>query len=675
MFKIGLLQLDHCTNSQKLQMLRTVSLGMFSKDVRRDDIWQAYFRIIGCAKQFLILENQYLQDPAMADAIVTKAEAEPDLIVLIVVAFEIDDPKNPVTQNGVALQKEFFTRLKAGIIPKERLAVYTMKNRLVHSKLIMADDKVLSMGSLNADPRDFFMDTQLNVVLDDAAAVKTFRHKLWSHDLGIDETIVAGWRPNDFIAKWDAVAKSNEGFVTSPAKMAGEGVIRFDPTTVTGAKIPIPDVLSEAAGERAETDQRSESEQDNELPGPMLQIEQFQVPPVLPSTPVTADPFPAVPYSLTLGSNPDLNSISALARDPKFKDLCVAVIDLSGDPSYIGFNDDDMLYVGSLQKISPMYAAFELRSRVQQHVAAAVAAGLSTTSSTGWQQTLFDDLKTAWKPKLDAAFPARLPKGFPDLNTIFTISTAGIVHFASSGQTLAQLDHIGGSSVAHSDLGFLEHLKLMIRWSNNHAAARCILALSYPYINAALRGAGLFDPGPPPRGLWISGNYDDISKDWLRDFTADDANAGQQKTTRWTRWHSRPKTNFAATARQVARLLAMVELGTLVDAQASLEMRALMSGAELNDQHHPERAMSYVDIALRHGGREIDRVFSKIGIGDDPFIHDCAIVERTVTDSSGDINFRYVVVGLGAPNDLGTPALTGPLFKLFVEIDKVIKIR
>jgi len=158
-------------------MLRTVSVGAYPQDIRRDDIWQGYFRLIGCATRFIFMENQYFFEPKLADAIVKQAEAQPALIVIIVVSFETDDPTNPYTQHGRALQNEFFTRLFAGI-PPARLRVYTMLGRLVHSKLVLVDDQLLTVGSANANPRGFFMDSELNVVLDDADAVKGFRHKL-----------------------------------------------------------------------------------------------------------------------------------------------------------------------------------------------------------------------------------------------------------------------------------------------------------------------------------------------------------------------------------------------------------------------------------------------------------------------------------------------------------------
>uniref|UniRef100_I2Q590 Phosphatidylserine/phosphatidylglycerophosphate/ cardiolipin synthase n=1 Tax=Desulfovibrio sp. U5L TaxID=596152 RepID=I2Q590_9BACT len=243
-------------NIHKLQMHRTVSVGATPPDIRRDDVWQGYFRLIGCAMRYLYMENQYFHVPEMADAIVKQAEAQPDLIVIIVVAFQIDDPTNQFTDHGRALQNEFFKRLFARFskIPNNRLRVYTMVGRLVHAKLILADDQALSVGSTNADARDFFMDTQLNVMLDAPEAAKEFRHQLWSHDLGVPETTVAAWTVSDFLPQWDLIAMANEGLKATPEKMLGEGVVPFDPTTVKGKLFAIPDVLTEMEVEELEDD-------------------------------------------------------------------------------------------------------------------------------------------------------------------------------------------------------------------------------------------------------------------------------------------------------------------------------------------------------------------------------------------------------------------------------------
>jgi len=236
-------------NIHKLQMLRTVSVGLNPDDIRRDDIWQGYFRLIGCATRFIFMENQYFYEPKMADAIVKQAQAQSDLIVIIVVSSGTDDiPRNFLERTYLehcrALRHEFFKRLFEGLAPNRR-QFYTMQypGGLVHSKLILVDDQALSMGSANANLRGFFLDTELNVMLDDAEVVKSFRRRLWSHDLGVPLTSVEAWAVADFIKQWDVVADANERLKSNPSKMSGERIIRFDHTAERGRRGVINDVL------------------------------------------------------------------------------------------------------------------------------------------------------------------------------------------------------------------------------------------------------------------------------------------------------------------------------------------------------------------------------------------------------------------------------------------------
>ena len=218
-------------NAQRLQMLRTVStqgVGRSIQNTRRDDIWQGYLRLIGCANRFLYMENQYFREPRMADAIVKQANARADLVVIVVVPSETDDQPDTGKKHGDLRQHEFFVRLTGGV-PPGRLQVYTMFHRIIHSKLIMADDRALCVGSANANPRGFFLDSEMNAMLDDANAVQAFRLRLWGHNLGVTETAVAGWNASLFIARWDAVAAANDKLRSNPEKMTGEAIIPFDP--------------------------------------------------------------------------------------------------------------------------------------------------------------------------------------------------------------------------------------------------------------------------------------------------------------------------------------------------------------------------------------------------------------------------------------------------------------
>ncbi|HZJ62850.1 MAG TPA: phospholipase D-like domain-containing protein [Kofleriaceae bacterium] len=213
-------------NTHKVQLVRTVALGIESADVRRDDIWQAYFQLIGSATQFLLLESPCFHEPRLADAIVKQAEAQPGLVVVLVVSSDADDPTTKLTQHGPALQSEFLARFTAGI-PAARRGIYTMSSRLVHAKLVLVDDRALTMGSATACPRGFFLDTELNVVVDAPPAVAEFRHRLWAHELGVSEAEVASWPASDFVARWDAIARRNEAL--ADGERGGASVVPYDP--------------------------------------------------------------------------------------------------------------------------------------------------------------------------------------------------------------------------------------------------------------------------------------------------------------------------------------------------------------------------------------------------------------------------------------------------------------
>ncbi len=172
---------DSGNNAHKLQMLRTVSVGATIQDNKRDDIWQGYFKLIARAKSHLYMENQYFHEPKMADAIVNQMKAQPNLIVIVVVTTGSDDPDKGLgglyTRHCLRVRQDFFTSLLAEKSLEDRIRIYTMfyKEGIVHSKLILVDDQVLSMGSSNANERGFFVDTELNVMLDHAETVKNFR--------------------------------------------------------------------------------------------------------------------------------------------------------------------------------------------------------------------------------------------------------------------------------------------------------------------------------------------------------------------------------------------------------------------------------------------------------------------------------------------------------------------
>ncbi len=367
------------------------------------------------------------------------------------------------------------------------------------------------------------------------------------------------------------------------------------------------------------------------------------------------EPFPNAPFQVTFGST--IGDLSAITGDHDLSLKCMALADLTDDPAnpaFVGVNDDEVLFPGSLQKISPMYAAFQLRSQVQAQVSAALAGGLAT-SKPHWERTVIADLERSWVPKLNAEFP-KLPKTFPELATIFEVDGTGAVRFRRH-LTDDRINQLGTEGSAEGVFG--DWLTLMIRWSNNVAASKCIRALGYAYINGALKAGGFF-AGAPAHGLWLSGDYE--GHDWIPNPPGHpQANrAGQMLTKRWATAQGRTLSNMTATASQVCRFLTLIAQGNLVDATSSGEMSQLLDQTGLG-------IGSYVNTALSLAGRTPDKLSAKIGYGDDARFHDCAIVERTLTSGR---KIRYVVVGLGSK-----PNSKSDLYRLFVALDDVIVAR
>jgi len=249
----------------QVQMLRTVSDDAITSpyDTLRDDIAQAYERGISCASSFVYIENQYFRSPEFAGWLVAAGKANPNLVVIIVVVANAaaDDGTNALTEHGDYLQYDAFKAVVDGL-GASRVRIYTMRDRAVHAKFITCDDNWMCIGSANGNQRSFALDTELNIQTTEGSLISTFRTRLWSHNLGVDEATIAGWSASDFLAKWDAVAAANAGL--APSEMAGEGIIAFDYTANQGkehSSVPPEYVLLDDgpegpmfAGERTDSD-------------------------------------------------------------------------------------------------------------------------------------------------------------------------------------------------------------------------------------------------------------------------------------------------------------------------------------------------------------------------------------------------------------------------------------
>jgi hypothetical protein len=325
--------------------------------------------------------------------------------------------------------------------------------------------------------------------------------------------------------------------------------------------------------------------------------------------PAVVDPFPVVN---SIGfSAPDASlatCINAASQDPKVKDLCTGIIDLTGLGAnaatlpYVGHNDSERLYVGSVAKIYPLLAAFELRQRVTLQGNTMISLQGLSTSTAGWQTKIFDTIQKAWQPQLDAKFSG-LPKGtHPNFSKILELAADGTASFRKE---------------------FTDWIKAATQHNDEAAAGNYIRALSYPYINGVLESAGFFDSATDT-GLWISGDYN--SNDWLANDKAGKPIDGHAVS------------NFVGTARQLTRFVGLIATGNLAASASSSEIEALLGTPWL------------VGILTKASpARSFTSAVGKVGIGTwDLRDHDAAIVtfERDPTDATRTI--RYVAVVLGS---------------------------
>lgn len=210
----------------------------------RKDVLDGYVLAIGLAQDFIYIENQYFREQAIADAIIDRHKKQKNLRTLIVlpdVAEELIGGKgDPVTNLGAFLQHQALDRMKKAI--GANLGLFTMKRKkeptlvYVHAKVLIVDDVYANLGSANANPRSFRVDTELNLAWHDPATVRKLRTDLWKEQLGAPAGMPR-WLPKDYVTKWSAIAANN---ARAPKRASGY-VFPFDNRAEGAANLLIPD--------------------------------------------------------------------------------------------------------------------------------------------------------------------------------------------------------------------------------------------------------------------------------------------------------------------------------------------------------------------------------------------------------------------------------------------------
>jgi phosphatidylserine/phosphatidylglycerophosphate/cardiolipin synthase-like enzyme len=203
------------------QVHRTVSrsLNVLTRAAQTTcgDVLEGYLKAIGAADTYIYLENQYFRERRIAEAIVARAMTKPRLNVVLLLPFIseelLENSGDPITKHGAALQHDALQLMLDKLGP--RCGIFSpftssTPTRLiyVHTKLLIVDDFYANLGSANANPRSFTMDTEMNLAWCDEVTAKTLRLNLWREQLG-SATDPGDWDPATYVAKWTAIAKAN----------------------------------------------------------------------------------------------------------------------------------------------------------------------------------------------------------------------------------------------------------------------------------------------------------------------------------------------------------------------------------------------------------------------------------------------------------------------------------
>jgi hypothetical protein len=203
--------------------------------------------------------------------------------------------------------------------------------------------------------------------------------------------------------------------------------------------------------------------------------------------------------------------LKELADKPVRKTMCIgaALLEPAAQPIFAGVNAENVASVGSIAKLSLLYAACQLRADVG---VIATSDGVADSGDLAARiADLVDAVQKAFGQSKDPQLRAigSSPANMPRLARIFDLET---FLAAPSKERVAQvLDFTSGmhkvANPGPDDLTFDTRLTNAIRSSDNTSAMSCICDVGLPYIQALLGRTGLATLHGGKPGLWLAWHY------------------------------------------------------------------------------------------------------------------------------------------------------------------------
>jgi phospholipase D1/2 len=160
----------------------------FGDTVAVREIEALYMAAIAAAERHIYIENQYLTVVAIAEALARKLRDNPTFELVILTPKECDGPVETVVMDRG--RKVFIEMLRAAAA--DRVAVLNTISRgvavNVHAKMMIVDDRFITVGSANLANRSMGVDTEINLAIERASpdpVIKNWRHRLLAEHLGV----------------------------------------------------------------------------------------------------------------------------------------------------------------------------------------------------------------------------------------------------------------------------------------------------------------------------------------------------------------------------------------------------------------------------------------------------------------------------------------------------------
>lgn len=151
-----------------------------------DTIWesimQIYFSIITQAKKYVFIQTPYfLPNDSIITALQTAALGGIDVRLILP---ERSDAKFALLGSYSYLEE----MLKAGV------KIYFFKPGFIHSKMIVVDDELMTVGSANMDFRSFEQNFEINLLVYDCNIAKSMREIFETDQQHTEQLDISGWK-------------------------------------------------------------------------------------------------------------------------------------------------------------------------------------------------------------------------------------------------------------------------------------------------------------------------------------------------------------------------------------------------------------------------------------------------------------------------------------------------